>query len=94
MNTTKGAMNRPTLSSQLSGTPVFSYFVFAYSHARLFKNKMGGLIKVYEVTDTLAKRGHRLSLFIPRIGLPELQTSAVACAVPFELKSSSKRSPV
>ncbi len=40
-------------------------------------------MKVYELTQNLTKRGHRVYLFIPKIGYPEQQTTAHVCPVPF-----------
>ena len=40
-------------------------------------------MKVYELTKNLTKRGHRVYLFIPKIGYPEQQTTAHVCPVPF-----------
>lgn len=59
------------------------FFVFAYWHDARFKSKAGGPIKVYELTQNLTKRGHRVSLFIPKIGYPEQQTTAHVFPVPF-----------
>ena len=68
-------------------TPVtkayLSFFVFAYWHDARFKSKAGGPMKVYELTKNLTKRGHRVYLFIPKIGYPEQQTTALVCPVPF-----------
>jgi glycosyltransferase involved in cell wall biosynthesis len=63
--------------------PSLSFFVFAYWHDRRFKHKAGGPIKVYELTQNLAKCGHRVYLFIPKIGHPERQTTASVFPVPF-----------
>ena len=40
-------------------------------------------MKVYELTQNLTKSGHRVYLFIPKIGYPEQQTTARVCPVPF-----------
>jgi glycosyltransferase involved in cell wall biosynthesis len=63
--------------------PELSFFVFAYWHDARFKGKAGGPIKVYELTQNLIKLGHRVYLFIPKIGYPEQQTTAHVCPVPF-----------
>jgi glycosyltransferase involved in cell wall biosynthesis len=63
--------------------PGLRFFVFAYWHDARFKSKAGGPIKVYELTKNLTKRGHRVYLFIPKIGYPEQQTTAHVCPVPF-----------
>jgi len=59
------------------------FFVYAYWHDHRFKNKVGGPIKVWELTDNLTSMGHTVFLFVPKIGFPELQTSANIQAVPF-----------
>lgn len=64
-------------------TPGLSFFVFAYWHDTRFKSKAGGPMKVYEMTQNLTKRGHRVYLFIPKIGYPERQTTSQVCSVPF-----------
>jgi glycosyltransferase involved in cell wall biosynthesis len=69
-----------TLTAEKHG---LCFFVFAYWHDARFKNEAGGPIKVYELTQNLTKRGHRVYLFIPRIGYPEQQTTAHVCPVPF-----------
>jgi hypothetical protein len=58
-------------------------FMYAYWHDHRFKDKTGGPIKVWELSDNLTKMGHTVFLFVPRIGFPELQTSAKVRAVPF-----------
>ena len=63
--------------------PELSFFVFAYWHDARFKGKAGGPIKVSELTQNLIKLGHRVYLFIPKIGYPEQQTTAHVCPVPF-----------
>jgi len=63
--------------------PELIFFVFAYWHDARFKSKAGGPIKVYELTQNLTKLGHRVYLFIPKIGYPEQQTTAHVCPVPF-----------
>ena len=63
--------------------PELRFFVFAYWHDARFKSKVGGPIKVFELTKNLTKRGHRVYLFIPKIGYPEQQTTAHVCPVPF-----------
>lgn len=63
--------------------PELSFFVFAYWHDAHFKTKAGGPMKVYELTQNLTKCGHRVYLFIPKIGYPEQQTTAHVCPVPF-----------
>jgi len=63
--------------------PGLCFFVFAYWHDARFISKAGGPIKVYELTRNLTKRGHRVHLFIPKIGYPEQQTTAHVCPVPF-----------
>lgn len=67
----------------LVAKPELGFFVFAYWHDARFKSKAGGPMKVYELTQNLAKRGHRVYLFIPKIGYPEQQTTAHVCPVPF-----------
>ena len=57
-------------------------FYFVYWHDRRFKNKAGGPMKVYELSDNLNKRGHQVYLFIPALGAPERQTSANVKAIP------------
>ncbi|MFB3925668.1 MAG: glycosyltransferase family 4 protein [Syntrophales bacterium] len=59
------------------------FFYYAYWHDRRFKNLAGGPIKVYELTDNLVKLGHDVTLFIPDIGSPQVQTSAKVVALPF-----------
>ncbi len=63
--------------------PGLRFFVFAYWHDARFKSKAGGPMKVYELTQNLTKRGHRVYLFTPKIGYPEQQTTAHVCPVPF-----------
>lgn len=59
------------------------FFIYAYWHDQRFKDKTGGPIKVWELSDNLTKIGHTVFLFVPKIGFPELQTSAKVRAVPF-----------
>ena len=63
--------------------PGLRFFLFAYWHDVRFKNSVGGPVKVYELATNLTKRGHRVFLFIPKIGYPEQQTTAHVCPVPF-----------
>ncbi len=63
--------------------PELRFFVFAYWHDARFNSKAGGPMKVYELTSNLTKLGHRVYLFIPKIGYPEKQTTAHVCPVPF-----------
>ncbi len=63
--------------------PELRFFVFAYWHDARFNSKAGGPMKVYELTQNLTKRGHRVYLFIPKIGYPEQQTTAHVFPVPF-----------
>ena len=58
------------------------FYIFAYWHSAQFKKRVGGPIKVYELATNLTQRGHKVFLFIPKIGYPERQTSANVCAVP------------
>jgi glycosyltransferase involved in cell wall biosynthesis len=67
----------------LVAKPELGFFVFAYWHDSRFKSKAGGPIKVFELTKNLTKRGHRVYLFIPKIGYPEQQTTAHVFPVPF-----------
>ncbi|MBN1850285.1 MAG: glycosyltransferase family 4 protein [Deltaproteobacteria bacterium] len=60
-----------------------NFFIFAYWHDARFKVRAGGPIKVYELTQNLAKRHHQVYLFIPKIGYPEQQTIAHVCPIPF-----------
>ncbi|MFH1985704.1 MAG: glycosyltransferase family 4 protein [Pseudomonadota bacterium] len=59
------------------------YFVFVYWHDDLFKKKVGGPIKVFELTKYLNSLGNQVYLFIPKIGYPERQTTAKVFSVPF-----------
>lgn len=58
-------------------------FVYAYWHDKRFKNKAGGPIKVYELSDNLTKLGHTVYLFVPKLGYPERQTSSHVISIPF-----------
>jgi glycosyltransferase involved in cell wall biosynthesis len=53
-----------------------------YWHSGRFKRVVGGPLKVYELATNLTSLHHRVSLFIPKIGFPEQQTSARVIAVP------------
>lgn len=58
-------------------------FHFAYWHDIRFKKKVGGPIKVYELSDNLTKLGHTVYLFVPKLGYPERQTSSHVVPIPF-----------
>lgn len=63
--------------------PGLRFFVFAYWHEARFKTKVGGPMKVYELTKNLTKLGHSVYLFIPKIGYPEQQVTAHVFPIPF-----------
>ena len=59
------------------------FFFYAYWHDARFRKQAGGPTKVYELASNLSRMGHRVYLFVPRLGYPEQQTSAEVVAVPF-----------
>lgn len=62
---------------------IMTFFLYAYWHDASFKRNVGGPIKVYELASNLSQLGHRVFLFIPKLGYPETQTSAYVVAIPF-----------
>lgn len=58
------------------------FYIIAYWHDSRFKKQVGGPIKIYELATNLKELGHRVFLFIPKIGHPEQQTSAKVFAIP------------
>ncbi|HDY89615.1 MAG TPA: hypothetical protein ENH82_16075 [bacterium] len=59
------------------------FFMYSYWHDKRFINRVGGPIKVWELSDNLTSMGHTVYLFVPKLGFPELQTSAKVQVVPF-----------
>ncbi len=57
--------------------------MYSYWHDKRFINRVGGPIKVWELSDNLTSMGHTVYLFVPKLGFPELQTSAKVQVVPF-----------
>lgn len=58
-------------------------FIIAYYHDPRLTRKVGGLIRVFDLADNLVKSGHKVSLFLPKLGDPKKQTLAEVVEVPF-----------
>lgn len=59
-----------------------NYVFIIYWNDKRFKNKIGGPIKVWELTDNLVKLGNKVTIFTPNIGKPDEQTSAKVYKLP------------
>lgn len=57
--------------------------IIAYWHDPRFKEKPGGLIRMFELADNLTDLGHQVTLVLPRLGFPQKQTRAHVVAVSF-----------
>ena len=61
----------------------YTIFIFAYWHDPRFKKKLGGLIRIFDLADNLARVGHDVLLFLPKIGYPKKQTICRVIEIPF-----------
>ncbi len=59
------------------------YLVVAYWHDSRFKNKPGGLIRMFELADNLLDMGHDVAMVLPKLGFPKAQTRARVIEIPF-----------
>jgi len=57
--------------------------IIAYWHDPRFKNKAGGLIRMYSLADNLTDLGHHVTMVLPKLGFPQTQTHAHVIAIPF-----------
>lgn len=51
-----------------------NFYIINFWHDRSYKNRVGGPIKVLELSENLRAMGHRVTLFVPKLGFPEKQT--------------------
>lgn len=58
------------------------FFLVAYWHDPGFKNKRGGLIRIFELGDNLRRKGHTAVLFLPLFGQPRQQTRTPVVQIP------------
>jgi glycosyltransferase involved in cell wall biosynthesis len=57
--------------------------IVAYWHDPRFKNKPGGLIRMFELADNLIGLGHHVTMVLPKLGFPQTQTRARVVSIPF-----------
>jgi len=57
--------------------------IIAYWNDPRFKEKAGGLIRMYSLADNLTDLGHQVTLLLPKLGFPKAQTHAHVIAIPF-----------
>ena len=57
--------------------------IIAYWHDPRFKNKPGGLIRMFELADNLIGLGHHVTMVLPKLWFPQTQTIARVVAIPF-----------
>jgi glycosyltransferase involved in cell wall biosynthesis len=59
-----------------------AWYIFAYWHDRRFKKQQGGLIRIFELADSLVESGVKVILFLPKLGMPKNQTKAYVVEIP------------
>lgn len=60
-----------------------SFYILVYWYNPKFKNRAGGLIRIFDLANNLTRLGHSVILFSPKIGFPERQTIAKVIEIPF-----------
>ncbi len=59
-----------------------SFYILAYWYDPKFKNRVGGLIRIFDLANNLTRLGHSVILFSPKIGFPKRQTIARVIEIP------------